>query len=149
MSRRSTAHLLEALGTDLGIAGLHLDDEGRCTLAFDDVRVTFEFDEQRGQVFLYAGLGILPADAPAALLERLLGANLFWRGTGGATLGLDEGSRRLVLVQAVASDTINETAFRAVVERFVATAETWMGRAAEPPGEKVEAMPMLHPGMFV
>src|SRR5262245_50605592 len=88
MSHVAAGHLIAALGADIGLPNLQLDEEGRCTLDFDATRVTFELDERAENLFLYSGLGTLSADALPATAERLLAANLFWRGTGGATLAL-------------------------------------------------------------
>lgn len=121
----AAASLITALGIDVGLPELRLDGEGRCVLDFDATRVTFEADEATEALFLYATLGLLPADAPVATMERLLAANLFWRGTGGATLGFDPASRRIVLAQSLPASRISEVAFKATVERFVTTAELW------------------------
>ena len=44
--------LMRALGADVGIPDMGLDEAHCCTLAFDSVVVNFELDESSEQLFL-------------------------------------------------------------------------------------------------
>jgi hypothetical protein len=56
MLLQSCNDLMRALGADVGIPDLALDEAHCCTLAFDSVVVNFELDESSGQLFFYASL---------------------------------------------------------------------------------------------
>ena len=73
--------LIRALGADVGIPDLALDEAHCCTLAFDSIVVNFELDESSDQLFLYASLGPIPA-AGSRVFEELLEGNLLWKDTG-------------------------------------------------------------------
>lgn len=163
MPRQAADGLLRALGAEVGIPDLRLDEAGCCTLAFDEVVVNLEVDDDSRHLLLYANLGPAPAtDAAAALYEDLLDGNLFWRGTGGATLGLDRPGGRILLMQGFPADRVTEADFKAGVERFVDVAEGWKARVGEavdaaagtaatvPQAESAEGRPsgMVDPGMM-
>ncbi len=153
MGQNEAAGLLAALGRQVGIAELALDEAGCCVLAFDDVVLHLEADEQSGRLFLYADLGDAPDGLGEAFHRELLAANLMWQGTGGATLSLDPAGRRFVLGHAVPVDRIGEVDFVATVERFVDIAEIWQRRIADAgsqPAEPVEPPPagIVTPGML-
>lgn len=146
-------HLLAALGRLVGIPQLGLDDAGCCALSFDTTVVNFEADEEAHRLFLYADVGDAPERLSEALYRDLLAANLLWRGTGGATLSLDERRRRFVLAHAVPVERISEADFVETVERFADIAETWAKRVADietHPDADVEPLPvgLIHPGML-
>ena len=155
MTRRSANGLLHVLGAEVGIPQLHLDKEGCCSVAFDEVVVNFEVDEEAHLLFLYASLGPAPA-AAGELYRDLLGGNLLWQSTGGATISLDREAGRLVLMQRFSVGRISDVEFKAGVERFVNVAEIWIRRvadaAAEPAAdagwETPGRPPMILPGML-
>ena len=153
MGRIGADHLLAALGRQVGIAQLGLDDAGCCALSFDTTVVNFELDEETHRLFLYADVGDAPRQLGEALYRDLLAANLLWRGTGGATLSLDEGRRRFVLAHAIPVERISEADFVETVERFVDIAETWGRRIDEietHPDADIAPLPagLIHPGML-
>ena len=123
--------LLKGLAHQVGIAGLEFDENGRCVLAFDEIVVSFEADPESHQLFLSASVGEAPHGLPEELYRQVLEANLLWHGTGGATLSLDDRSRRFMLVHAVPVDRVSEVQFVEIVGTFVDIAETWRTRIAE------------------
>jgi hypothetical protein len=152
MARRTANGLLHVLGQEVGIPRLGLDKTGCCALAFDEVVVNFELDEEAHQLFLYASLGSVPEEVPAAFYRELLDGNLFWKDTGGATLGLDREGQRVILHQTVAVGRISDTDFKALVERFVNVAEAWSRRLEEAlarPAASATPPLLIHPDMLV
>lgn len=154
MGRSAADRLLAALGLQVGITDLGLDDAGCCVLSFDSTVVNFEADEETHRLFLYADVGDAPLHLTEALYRDLLAANLLWRGTGGATLSLDDTRRRFVLAHAVPVDRISDADFVETVERFADIAETWARRVAEietHPDAEIAPLPagLIHPGMLV
>jgi Tir chaperone protein (CesT) family len=146
--------LMRALGAEVGIPELTLDEAHCCALAFDSVVVNFELDESSEQLFLYASLGPMPA-AGSKVYEQLLEGNLLWQDTGGATLSLDRQGNRVMLHQDLPAERLSEADFKAAVEQFVNAAEAWTERVSEgaaPPRDGAGAPPpsaMLTPDRFV
>ena len=137
MPERRAAGLMRALGEEIGIPGLALDDAGCCSLDFDGTVVNFELAAASRQLFLYANIGEISAAAGAGLYQRLLDANLLWKGTAGATLALDQSGNRVVMQQAVAVEHVSDADFKAMVEAYVAVAEEWAKRVEEAAAEFV------------
>lgn len=153
MGRSTADRLMAALGLQVGITDLGLDDADCCTLSFDATVVNFEADAETHRLFLYVDVGDAPEHLPEALYRDLLAANLLWRGTGGATLSLDEARRRFVLAHAVPVERISEVDFVETVERFADIAESWTRRVAEietHPDAEIAPLPagLIHPGML-
>jgi hypothetical protein len=153
MLLQSCKGLMRALGADVGIPDLALDEAHCCTLAFDSVVVNFEFDESSEQLFLYASLGPMPA-AGSRVYAQLLEGNLLWKDTGGATLSLDRKGGRVMLHQGLPAERLSEVDFKAAVEQFVNVAEAWTQRVSEgaaQPREEAGAPPpaRLNPDQFV
>jgi hypothetical protein len=148
MLLQSCNGLMRALGADVGIPDLALDEAHCCTLAFDSVVVNFELDESSEQLFLYASLGPMPA-AGSRVYEQLLEGNLLWKDTGGATLSLDREGGRVMLHQGLPAARLSEVDFKAAVEQFVNVAEAWTQRvskgAAPPPDEAGAPRPSAMP----
>lgn len=110
----------------LGLGALSFGDDDRCTLTFDQVVVNFQVHGDTGELVLYAKVGELP-DAPSpTLLTHLLEANLFHRGTGGATLGIESEERLIVLARNLPVVGLDSLVFREIVTRFIDAAEFWM-----------------------
>jgi hypothetical protein len=153
MLLQSCNGLMRALGAEVGIPDLALDEAHCCTLAFDSVAVNFELDESSEQLFLYASLGPMPA-AGSRVYEQLLEGNLLWKDTGGATLSLDREGGRVMLHQVLAAERLSEVDFKAAVEEFVNVAEAWTQRVSEgatPPRDGTAPPPsaMLTPDQLV
>lgn len=129
--REAVASVLAAFGDGIGLDGLALDEAGIGTLFIDDVAVNLELDEGSGRLLLYAGLGI-PEGDPAAIHVELLEANLFWQGTGGATLALQPETGAVLLVQALPVAGLDAIGFETALQRFVDTAEAWEQRLQAP-----------------
>ncbi|HVJ68934.1 MAG TPA: type III secretion system chaperone [Caulifigura sp.] len=137
--------LLAALAQQVGLPALHLDESDCCAVAFDEVVVNFEFDPSCGQLFLYSDLGDAHEGLPEALYRRLLAANLLWKGTGQATLSLDDQAQRFVLAHALPAARMSNVDFVETVESFVNIAEEWRGNIAEgkqPETESAEHSPI-------
>ena len=113
MLSQSCNALMRALGAEVGIPELELDETHCCTLAFDSVVVNFELDESGRQLFLYASLGARPAAGSSGSYEQLLAGMLFWKDTGGATPGLDREGDRAALLQSLPAERLSEADLKA------------------------------------
>jgi hypothetical protein len=88
--RAHVNRLLAELGYVLGDPqGLELDDEDRCVLgAGDAFAIDLFFNRGRGTLLAVTIVGELNLGDRVPFLTELLRANLYWRGTEGATLSL-------------------------------------------------------------
>jgi hypothetical protein len=118
--------IMNEFAKSLGLGELSFEEDDRCTLAFDQVVVNFQVDGDTGELVLYAKVGELPEAPSPTLLTRLLEANLFHRGTGGATLGIESEERLIVLARNLPVEGLDPVVFGEIVTRFVNAAEFWM-----------------------
>jgi Tir chaperone protein (CesT) family len=133
MDARSLANqLLDSFGRILTIDGLKLgeQDDG-CVLLFDgDLALRIEYDEPSEQLMFSIYLASLPEERPERLLRELLGANLYWIGSGGATMCIDSASDAILLIQAQRVAELDDGRFERLVESLLNMAERWRERIA-------------------
>ena len=125
--------LTQTLAERLGMENLQFDDEGLCSLLFEDrFTVTLEIDDADNALHLYSNLGKAPEDVIDQLtcFAALLDANLFGRGTAGATLGFEPNSQSLMLSRALALPTLDAETAYTELGRFVQAAGVWSERVA-------------------
>ena len=127
--------LLAEFGASIGIPELQTDDENRCNLMFDEVAVSFELSPDEEAVYLYAYLGDVVPGNNHALFASLLDANYLFRGTGGATIGVDEASGRIVMIRSEDLSAMRLSRFQSLVEEFINLAELWQKKLAEVPAQ--------------
>ena len=133
MDKRTLAEqLLAELGDTLTLSELKLDEAtSSCILLFEgNLVLNIEFDDGSGRLLFSSYLGELPGEGAEPLLRELMSANLYWHRTGGATLGLEEGTGGVILSQAHEVGELDRPAFEKAVETFVNQAEKWSARMA-------------------
>jgi hypothetical protein len=147
MGKKEMEALVSDLGKEVGIPELELDEDGYCCLFFDDVVVNMEWDDENERLLLYTSVGDIPEDGREELFEKLLDANLFWKNTGGATLSIDNGEKRVVMTYELLLANVSFADFKTVLENFVNVAEAWMGQLKDfkPGGEETAAESLLEP----
>jgi hypothetical protein len=139
--REQVDRVLAAFGDAIGLDGLALDDAGMGTIFVDDTAVALEFDAPGERLLLYTSLGV-PEGDPAAAHAELLEANLFWRGTAGATFALQPETGSVLLVQALPGRDLELAGFETALQAFVDTSEAWEQRLQAPPAAAAPAHPM-------
>jgi len=135
--------LIASFDQSIGIDDLAPDDTGGCTLAFDDMSVRLVHLEEAEQLLIYSPVGYVGPAGREATLTALLAANLFFRGTQGAALGLDPDSGLVTLAYALNLAGYDEGRFSQLMENFLRIAEHWKqhlagelsGSVPEPAGE--------------
>lgn len=125
-SRYQTDGLLTELADRIGLAGLALDSEGSAQLAFDDVFVSLQLDEDAGYLVLTSPIGE-PAGDKAEAYGRLLDANHYWSATGGGTLSRQRDSGVVFLQRGLPVSGLDGAAFETELQRFVDAAEALSG----------------------
>ncbi|MDR1255065.1 MAG: type III secretion system chaperone [Puniceicoccales bacterium] len=106
---------------------LVLDDKHQCFLMFDEtLLVTMEFNAADNVFSFKASLGNVNEWQIKRIYPRLLEANLQWRETYGATLGLQQFSDKVLLVQHTPLLNCDYEIFEKSLECFVNTFEYWV-----------------------
>ena len=126
MSHTNAHYRLAGLGIHVNIPDLAFDEAGVCKLSFDDIQLTIETEPSGESLLIYSDLGPMNTGAQTDMAERLLEANLFGQGTGGATLSLERQTGHVVLCQSIRAAAVSDPQFRQMVEVFVAAAEKWI-----------------------
>lgn len=138
-------NLLGEFGSSIGMPELELDEENRCNLMFDEVAVSFELSPDEASVYLYSYLGDVVSDDSKAVFAALLDANYIFRGTMGATMGVDEASGRVVMIRSEDLSALRLSRFQSLVEEFVNLAELWQNKLADFPAETTQQSPPATP----
>lgn len=127
MSKQLFTQLLGELGKSVGLPELAPDDDNYCCLGFDDKIIThLQYNEENDVVMLFAQLGVVDEDKAALIYPRILKANLFWQGTGGATLGVDDESKEVLMAYQIPIQMLDFSKFQELLEGFINTAELWI-----------------------
>ncbi|WP_461208531.1 type III secretion system chaperone [Desulfocurvus sp. DL9XJH121] len=118
--------IISEFGQAIGLDGLVLDDNGCCTLKFDEVVVNVEYLPDSEEFYFYSRVGQAPEDQESrlAVFALLLESDCFYRRTSGGILGLDADSDSLVYTNKIGADGwLNATIFGEYVQAFVNLAE--------------------------
>lgn len=127
MSVKAYTQLVSELGKTVGIEDLKPDEENYCCLGFDEKIIThIQYNEPNDVLMLFAQLGSIDEDKVNDIYPRLLKANLFWQGTGGATLGVDDETREVLMAYQVPLQMLDFPKFQELIEGFINTAELWI-----------------------
>lgn len=125
--------LLDQLGRSLGLPMLGTDELGVCMLVFDErTTVNLTLDPLCGELLSWCELGNVDAglqDADARL-RQLLRANLFWRGTRGATLAMMPGTDAVILARRWPMEGMTVDRLRVGIDAMVETADSLVPRLA-------------------
>lgn len=113
-------------GKEIGLADLKLNENGICSLSFDDkFNVDIVYRKDQEQVILAAPIGNIPAEGQEYFFKQLLIANAFGIENAGATLGIEEIENRVVLSYMFISSTFSFELFKTVLANFVDLVEAW------------------------
>lgn len=127
MSAENYKQLLSELGQSVGLPELAPDEDNYCCLGFDDkIVLHIQYNKENEVLMLFSQIGTIDEDKTKAIYPRLLKANLFWQGTGGATIGVDDESREVLMSYQVPMSFMDFHKFQELLEGFVNTAELWI-----------------------
>lgn len=119
--------ILLELGHQMGIPNLKFESNGVCRLRFDGkYTVDIEATDNKKIVHIYSSIASIPAENREKFYEIFLEANLFGKGTGGATFGINKMENELMLTRALNMDTTDYQEFVNILESFVNHVESWM-----------------------
>lgn len=127
MSLEIYKNLLHDLGQEISIPGLSPDDTGYCNLIFDEtLMVEMMWVEDTQRLVLFSRLGSYDLSDEVEIFRELLLANSFWRGTEGATLGVD--GDLVFLARRISLKEIDLKAFEELLESFSRVAHFWVNK---------------------
>ena len=124
--------LLAQLGKSMQLDDLQLDEDGFCSVGFDDrITITVHSDSEAGTAVFSAEIGTIPPDNELDLYRAMLQANFAWNQTGGiGTLCLapdDENPapRMASIMHQTPVRSLDEASFQNLFDQFLETAEAW------------------------
>jgi hypothetical protein len=121
-------------------------ENGYCALSVDARLVLHvALDEASGAVVLWSNLATVPSGD--TLSKRLLHANYFWQGTGGATWSLDPATNTPVLAERLSAAQWEGVEFDGLLQRFADRALAWETELSEP-GDTTTAPATFAPEAF-
>ncbi|OIO60650.1 MAG: hypothetical protein COZ46_01295 [Verrucomicrobia bacterium CG_4_10_14_3_um_filter_43_23] len=129
--------ILSELGKQMGLGNLKLDENKVCRLIFDKkFTVDIEANDDESIAHIYSAVCIIPPIEKEALYEKLLDANPFGRGTGGASFGIDLEMGEILITRTLVLDKTDYQDFVNALESFVNHLEAWT--------EKIDKQDYLH-----
>lgn len=106
---------------------LVLDEKNQCFLLFDEVMlVQIEYKVEEGVCLFKGVLGNVNEHKIKQIYPKLLEANLQWKETNGSTLGLQQYSEKVLLVQNVPIEFCDYNLFNRSLEFFINSFEFWL-----------------------
>ena len=134
MSMERFQNLLKELGVNVGLADLKPNNDGLCSLRFDDrVTIDLEYHEESTSLIFSSIIGTLLAHQTEKIYPDLLEANLLWAGTGGATLGVDPVTLSAFLCYKERIEEMDFVRFQDLLKGFSDVAIFWNKRLQEEP----------------
>ena len=136
--------LLQQVADSLGIDSLELNEHGVLALQIDDdVVISLEPDPDEEICHLYSSLCRVPEDdeARAQLLEALMTANCFGKGTAGASFGLDDKNHEILLGRVFDPERTTSEELLPWITNMVEVIQIWRTRLQELGADAVDALP--------
>ncbi|WP_461209480.1 type III secretion system chaperone [Desulfocurvus sp. DL9XJH121] len=126
MPQHRFSQLVTALGSALNAPDLAPGGDDTLELMVDgDLRLILGLDADTECIRLRADILDCGGRPTPALARMLCSANLYWRGTAGATLGLDREDGAVCLLYASPIQVHDDKSFLETVETFLNLAEHW------------------------
>ena len=124
--------ILAAAAEQLGFENVKPDEQGNCTLQFEDTFVSFSCQEESSQASLVIPVAEVPGECPREVMELLLDAQLFFKDTRGGTFSFDKTNGWVLLHLNLMADAIDESMLCNAIENMLDVARTF--------GEKIGEM---------
>ncbi|ABC30073.1 hypothetical protein HCH_03318 [Hahella chejuensis KCTC 2396] len=144
--REKLSLVLTELGGFIGLPDFHRKEDRPPQLVFDDnIIVNFELCPNEAFLIIYSSLGeVIGAsshslEALNARYRLLLAANLFWRNTGGATVGVSDDGLVIMSYQHPVEE-LDVRALESLLVTFVDCAES-LKRSLKDSAEQTEELP--------
>jgi Tir chaperone protein (CesT) family len=128
MSLQSFQYLVQTFGQQLDVPDLTADEDGYVALTFDGQELHLQYEEDTRQVMGFTRLGEVEVERTAEIYGMLLEANMFWRGTRGATFSVDPDPGIVFLADRRPEDDMTAESLSEWLEGFLNTATYWKKR---------------------
>ncbi|MDO1581873.1 CesT family type III secretion system chaperone [Rhizobium oryzicola] len=122
--------VISGFGDYIGLPGLQLDDDGQCTLSFDETVLTFRHDRARGGLLLQAEITEIAAQADPSFFRHVLDANRISVQLATGTLAMDGDS--LVWLDRIAAEGLTQDSFQTHLQAALDHIESWKALLAHP-----------------
>jgi len=135
--------VLKELGERLKLGDLKFQDNGYCTLVFDNEHIVDiikeEDDKDKTIIKIVCPIGDAPTGIERLELYRqMMEGNLFAQGTGGAAIYLDTDIDELMMYDRLVIGCTEYQAFETALEAFLNHLETWKEKLKEYGGGEKE-----------
>lgn len=117
--------LVTGFGEKVGVPDLTPDETGAVVIENELIRMTVQAVPEAGKILMHCEFGEPPAEHADQFERKMLQANFMYRGTGGATLSMDEESGRYYLCRYDELDGQNVESFCALLDSFMSLAADW------------------------
>ncbi|CCB66663.1 type III secretion system chaperone [Hyphomicrobium sp. MC1] len=122
--------LIKEMGAHIGLPDMEADEGGYLAITLEKLTLHLQYDEEEDEVALFARLGEVEEDRTEAIYAMLLGANLFWQGTRGATLAIEPSGGSVFFMDRRALPVLRADSLVSWIERFHEMAAYWSNRLA-------------------
>lgn len=127
MSVENFKRLVKDLGQNVGLPELSPDEDDYCCLGFDDkIIVHLQYSRENDMLMMFCQIGTVEKHFYDVIFPRILKANMFWQGTGGATLGADAETGEVLMAYQMSVQFMEYPKFQELLEGFINTAELWI-----------------------
>ena len=132
MATPTLPELLLALGDQLGIPDLALDEQNTCSMSVDELySVDIQWQPEASRLHLVTVVSTLPPPEQQTLTYRLLmEANLFGMATGGAYFAASEALGEVLLIRTLEAAHLDLVQLMQALDDFVPAVKFWTQRLA-------------------
>ena len=120
--------LLAGLGRTVGLEDLQLDEDDTCVIGVagdSPIDLFYSEGEDAASITLATVIGEVAEGDRTALLTESLRANLYWRGTEGATLSLGPEDHLLLHRELPVEAGLDLVKLRSVLDSMIEVARAW------------------------
>ena len=159
MTLNEAQELFSAMCQANEIPEISFDETDSATLPFgsEGLALHVQYRRNEGDIVLIAPVGGLPDDASAVtVLKNCLAANLYWRGTFGATFAWIPAFGQLALEYALPVDGLTAESLAVILSDFLTAVESCSQKLAQPvenqetaPANGAEAGLGMKPSEFI
>lgn len=122
--------LLADAGAKMGLDALTFDESGDCDLRIEgNLGVTLR---KTGEgLLLFSQVAAFYPEQEERVCREVARANYFWAATGGATLGVNDLDRSVILAERLVAEMTSRERFAEALDRFLGVASFWQERFAQ------------------
>ena len=113
-------------GEEIGLPYLKFDNDGFSSLTFNGkINVLIKYNKDKNQCLFSAPIGPIPTENSNEFFKKILISNAFGIENGGAVLGIERETYRLIISYIFVASCFSYTLFRTVLLNFVNVVDDW------------------------